>query len=235
MEESVSFSVLNQRLRPQLTAMERLCYPLEDQPHTSDSIRGSPTTRPTMLTHLEPQVNESLTVTQEEDNPEQEEEEQEEVDSDGSTPRDVCAESLTVAGDCWPCPKIECLELNDSTTVTDCRVPTLTMEGDCHVGLLSAMEGEGPDSLMTVRQGVGCDPGEAVREGESLSQMSYIERALPDLISSGRPLTRRRTLGPVSDTVREESVFHKGDKLQREAHVCSLNKPVFCVGFGFTY
>ena len=97
------------------------------------------------------------------------------------------------------------------------------------------MEGEGPDSLMTVRQGVGCDPGEAVREGESLSQMSYIERALPDLISSGRPLTRRRTLGPVSDTVREESVFHKGDKLQREAHVCSLNKPVFCVGFGFTY
>ena len=128
MEESVSFSVLNQRLRPQLTAMERLCYPLEDQPHTSDSIRCSPTTRPTMLTHLEPQVNESLTVTQEEDNPEQEEEEQEEVDSDGSTPRDVCAESLTVAGDCWPCPKIECLELNDSTTVTDCRVPTLRSE-----------------------------------------------------------------------------------------------------------
>ena len=208
MEESVSFSVLNQRLRPQFTAMERLCYSLEDLTRP-DSIRGSPTTRPKMLTHLEPQVDESLTVTQEEEHdPEQEEvteeEEQEEVDSDGSTPQDVCAESLTVAGDC---PKIECLELKDSTTVTDCCVPTLTMEGDCHVGLPSAMEVEGPDGMITVRKGDGCDPGEAVREGESLSQMSYIERALPDLISSGRPLTRRRTLGPVSDTVREESVF----------------------------
>ncbi|XP_062340982.1 bicaudal-D-related protein 2-like [Osmerus eperlanus] len=233
MEESVSFSVLNQRLRPKLTAMERLCYSLEDQSHTPDSIRGSPTTRPTMLTHLEPQVNESLTGTQEEkDDPEQEEvteeEEQEEVDSDGSTPQDVCAESLTAAGDClFPCPTIECLELNDSTTVTDCCVPTLTMEGDCHVGLLSAMEGEGPDGMITVREGDGCDPGEAVREGESLSQMSYIERALPDLISSGRPLTRRRTLGPVSDTlkeVRREVELSRRRSLRLKAQVDKLQE-----------
>lgn len=40
-------------------------------------------------------------------------------------------------------------------------------------------------------------------EGESVLQKAFIDGTLPDLIKSGRPLGRRRTLGHVSDTLKE--------------------------------
>ncbi|KAM7398107.1 hypothetical protein PAMA_006132 [Pampus argenteus] len=40
-------------------------------------------------------------------------------------------------------------------------------------------------------------------EGGSSFQRSYMDGTLPDLIKSGRPLSRRRTLGHVSDTLKE--------------------------------
>ncbi|KAJ4930388.1 hypothetical protein JOQ06_019392 [Pogonophryne albipinna] len=40
-------------------------------------------------------------------------------------------------------------------------------------------------------------------EGRRSLQRSYINGALPDLINGGRPLSRRRTLGHVSDTLKE--------------------------------
>ncbi|KAM3869264.1 bicaudal-D-related protein 2-like [Diretmus argenteus] len=101
MEDSVPFSVLNERLRPRFTAMERLCYSLNT------------------------------------------------------------------------------LEENNS--------PSLTEESDS------------PDT--TAGTGEGPEPVALTSEG-SLSQ-SYLDGTLPDLIRSGRPLSRRRTLGPVSDTLKE--------------------------------
>lgn len=41
----------------------------------------------------------------------------------------------------------------------------------------------------------------AADEGGSSFQRSYTDRTLPDLVRSGRPLCRRRTLGHVSETV----------------------------------
>lgn len=55
----------------------------------------------------------------------------------------------------------------------------------------------------------GADASPQPADGEALSclQRSYVDETLPDLIRSGRPLGRRRTLGHVSETVGERKSF----------------------------
>lgn len=62
-----------------------------------------------------------------------------------------------------------------------------TKEGDVQGELTSKETGDSSQS--------------AAGEGGSSIQRSYVDGTLPDLIRSGRPLGRRRTLGHFSDTV----------------------------------
>lgn len=219
------FSVLNQRLKPQFTAMERLCYSLstlEDRPHTPGLVRGRTNTQPTILTpepepEPEPQANESLSTTGLKEEPEQDD-----VDTDGFKSQDKehsSAESVAVVSDSMlPCLTINSLEPadpDDSTAVTEPSVSSVPVEGDA------------PGGLTLVGDGDGSDPGEAVPDGEGPDQRSFLERALPDLISSGRPIGRRRTLGPVSDTlkeVRREVELSRKRSLRLKAQVDKLQE-----------
>lgn len=79
------------------------------------------------------------------------------------------------------------LSLNEGEDEDD-RSSTKSEEKDCPGELASEMaEGESRD----------------LPEGESIIQKAFMDGTLPDLIKSGRPLGRRRTLGHVSDTVRQ--------------------------------
>lgn len=79
------------------------------------------------------------------------------------------------------------LSLNEGEDEDD-RSSTKSEEKDCPGELASEMaEGESRD----------------LPEGESIIQKAFMDGTLPDLIKSGRPLGRRRTLGHVSDTLKE--------------------------------
>ncbi|KAM7374424.1 hypothetical protein PAMP_007081 [Pampus punctatissimus] len=78
-------------------------------------------------------------------------------------------------------------ELVDEDSSSPCQYEEKDSSGD----LTSDGTGESSPSVASASEG-----------GSSL-QRSYIDRTLPDLIKSGRPLSRRRTLGHVSDTLKE--------------------------------
>ncbi|XP_041707331.2 uncharacterized protein LOC121541980 [Coregonus clupeaformis] len=204
MGDPVPFSVLNERLRPQFTAMERLCYSLdtlEDGPQRPGTVRGGSNTRSTILRdEIQTQDDSSSTTTEPEDDPEKED-----VVTEGLT-------SLTEEGD-------DCHELLTMSMISNCLMPSLTVEdaspddsGELTVvresltiengglgGLTMVSEGDG-DGSDEVSEGDGSDE---VSEDKSPFRRSYVDRTLPDLIRNGRPLSRRRTLGPVSDTLKE--------------------------------
>jgi hypothetical protein len=191
MGDPVPFSILNERLRPQFTAMEQLCYSLhtlEDGHQLPGIVSGSSTTRSTILRdEIQTQDDSSSTTTEPEDDPEKE---------------DVVTErltSLTEEGD-------NCHDL--LTMTSTCLMQSLTAEdaGPDGSGELTvvkeslAIENGDPGVLTMVSEGDGSDE---VSEDKSPFRRSYIDRILPDLIRSGQQISRRRTLGPVSDTVRE--------------------------------
>ncbi|KAM8834996.1 bicaudal-D-related protein 2-like [Synchiropus picturatus] len=96
--------------------------------------------------------------------------------------------------------EVDCSDLGSATGVF-CG-GRLAGDGDS-----SSCQSEGKDSACEVAsEGTG-EPPESVllpdEEAGSAFQRSYEERSLPDLINSGRPLGRRRTLGHVSDTLKE--------------------------------
>ncbi|XP_064860990.1 bicaudal-D-related protein 2-like [Oncorhynchus nerka] len=191
MGDPVPFSILNERLRPQFTAMEQLCYSLhtlEDGHQLPGIVSGSSTTRSTILRdEIQKQDDSSSTTTEPEDDPEKE---------------DVVTErltSLTEEGD-------NCHDL--LTMTSTCLMQSLTAEdaGPDGSGELTvvkeslAIENGDPGVLTMVSEGDGSDE---VSEDKSPFRRSYVDRILPDLIRSGQQLSRRRTLGPVSDTLKE--------------------------------
>ncbi|KAM4620606.1 bicaudal-D-related protein 2-like isoform 2-T2 [Polymixia lowei] len=86
---------------------------------------------------------------------------------------------------------------------------------------------DSPSSLTSAGTGEGSDPEATGRGGQSPSRRSYVDGTLPDLIRSGRPLSRRRTLGPVSDTlkeVRREVELSRRRSLRLKAQVDKLQE-----------
>lgn len=176
------FSILNERLRPQFTAMEQLCYSLhtlEDGHQLPGTVSGSSTTRSTILSdERQTQDDSSSTMIEPEDDPEKED-----VVTEGLT-------SQTEEGD-------DCHDL--FTMTSTCLMPSLTAED------------AGPDGsgeLTVVKESLAIENGDPgvltmVSEDKSPFRRSNVDRTLPDLIRSGQQLGRRRTLGPVSDTLKE--------------------------------
>ncbi|KAK6316653.1 hypothetical protein J4Q44_G00120530 [Coregonus suidteri] len=215
MGDPMAFSFLNKRLRPRFTAMERLCYSLdtlEDGPQRPDTVRVGSTTRSTIMRDVsQTQEDSSSTTTKLE---------QEDVVTEGLTP-------LTEEGDNGP-------ELLTMSMISDCSMPFLTIEdaGPDGSGELTVVResltvaNDGPEGLTVVSEGEG-DGSDAVREDRSTSRRSYIDGILPDLIRSGRPLSRRRTVGPVSDTlkeVRREVELSRKRSLRLKAQVDKLQE-----------
>uniref|UniRef100_UPI003AB03C44 bicaudal-D-related protein 2-like n=1 Tax=Centroberyx gerrardi TaxID=166262 RepID=UPI003AB03C44 len=186
MEYSLPFSVLNERLRPRVSAMEQLCSSLhtleERQP---GSLRSSSSTVRCTILSRQPEPKDPVITTKPEE-PE-EEAEQEDLVSDGLEE----GADLLIS----QCP-IPSLNLTDMTSVGE-------EELDQESSPSQTEESDGPNDLTTAGSGEGPEPAARDGEGGSPSRRSYIDGTLPDLIRSGRPLSRRRTLGPVSDTLKE--------------------------------
>ncbi|XP_064836908.1 uncharacterized protein LOC135550225 [Oncorhynchus masou masou] len=214
MGDPIAFSVLNKRLRPQFTAMERLCYSLdtlEDGPQRPGTVRGDSTARSTILRDVSQTQDDSSSTTTKP--------EQEDVVTEGLI-------SLAEEGDIGP-------ETLAMPMIKDSSMLFLTVDaGPDGSGELAVVRdsltvaSDGPDGLTVVIEGDG-DGSDAVSEDRSTSRQSYIDGMLPDLIRSGRPLNRRRTLGPVSDTlkeVRREVELSRRRSLKLKAQVDKLQE-----------
>lgn len=189
MDYSQSFSALNERLRPRITPSQQLLYSslnrLEDRPWSS--VRNSFSSyRPTVLP-AKPEPRVSVTITEPED-PEEPEDDAEQEDLVSDDLKGQCADPPPFNNSCL------ITELNLKDVVDDELV-----DEDSSTSL--SKEEDNPDE-QTSKETDDSSQSAANKGGSSL-QRSYIDGTLPDLIRSGRPLGRRRTLGHVSDTLKE--------------------------------
>uniref|UniRef100_UPI0037E983FC bicaudal-D-related protein 2-like n=1 Tax=Semicossyphus pulcher TaxID=241346 RepID=UPI0037E983FC len=180
MDFSQSFSALNEQLRPRVTTSEQLhssLNRLEDKQWGSLRNQSS-SYRPTVVP-TEPKV--SVTTTEPGDPEENAEQE------------DLVPGSLE-EGDLLP--------FNNSCLITE-----LNLEDMGEEELLNKDSNTSPSEEKDIpgeltSKGTG-ESSESVASDGGSNQRSYLDGTLPDLIRSGRPLGRRRTLGPVSDTLKE--------------------------------
>lgn len=187
MAYSLTFSALNEKLRPRITTNDKLYSSLNRmEERQTTSLRCLPSSyRPTVLS-ANPELEVSETTTEPGDPEEPEENaEQEDLVSDELEERH-CPESL-------PLDNSYLTELCIKEVVDEDSSSSLSEEKDI------------PGELTST--GTGASSQSAASEGGSPFQRSYLDTTLPDLIRSGRPLGRRRTLGHVSDTVREQNLL----------------------------
>ncbi|CAL8280586.1 unnamed protein product [Arctogadus glacialis] len=217
MEGSLPFSALNDRLRPYST-LQRLYAPpsvWEDR-QTPRPLREGPSAggaRPTLY-QGRPDPEESNAGSEE---PTEEDSETGSLDSDGGSSMNEDQGNRS-----------DLLSL-----LTQCLDPAMRLTDTGSEGLEDPAEGrpdasassssterssdlpEGSSSSPPRETGRGADPRGA-------------DRSLPDLIrGSGRPLSRRRTLGPVSDTlkeVRREVALSRSRSIRLKAQVNKLQE-----------
>ncbi|XP_059207471.1 bicaudal-D-related protein 2-like [Centropristis striata] len=182
MDFSQPFSVLNDRLRPQFTTSEQLYSSLtrlEDRQLGSLRTRSTPY-RGTVLPEPEPEPEVSETITEPEDD---------------SEPEDLVSDE----GSCSDLRSHSCL-------ITELNLKDFGGEelADEDRSVSSSEEKDTPGELSSQRSGEASGSDAMDGDDGSSYQTSYITRtSLPDLINSGRPLSRRRTVGHVSDTLKE--------------------------------
>ncbi|KAJ3588891.1 hypothetical protein NHX12_009745 [Muraenolepis orangiensis] len=177
MEGSLSFSILNERLRPYST-LERLRAP------------------PSIWERRASEPQESKAPS-------------EEVAGDDSETGSLDSEGWSAMNEDQG-DRSDLLSLLNQCLVPSMRTTTTEYEKD---GEPAGGQDGVPDAGSTADGTMGSTPEETGQEVDpqasaqdkgSHLQRSYTDRTLPDLIrGSGRPLSRRRTLGPVSDTLKE--------------------------------
>lgn len=176
MDYSQSFSALNERLRPRITTNEQLFSSLtrlEDR--QSGSLRSlSSSYRPTVL-QKEPETKVS------------EPEDPEELGND--------ADQENVGSDDLEEPCVDLCDFDISCPITELN---LKDEGD--EDSTSPSEEKDIPGELSLKEGTS-DSSESAGERRDSLKGTYVDGTLPDLIRSGRPLGRRRTLGHFSDTV----------------------------------
>ncbi|XP_040005682.1 bicaudal-D-related protein 2-like [Xiphias gladius] len=215
MDYSQPFSVLNERLRPRVTSSEQLYSSLnrlEDRQWGSVRSRSS-SYRLTVL-QAEPEPKISLT-TNEPDGPEEtgDDAEQEDLVS-GGLEEGNCADLLPVNNSCL-ITELNLKDVGEEELVEEDSNSSQSEEKD-NPGKLTT-EGTGDSSVSVSLPG----------EGGSSLRRSYVDGTLPDLIKSGRPLSRRRTLGHVSDTlneVRREVELSRRRSIKLKAQVDKLQE-----------
>ncbi|XP_068600989.1 bicaudal-D-related protein 2-like [Brachionichthys hirsutus] len=187
MDFSQSFSVLNERLRPRVTSSDKLYCSLnrmERRPWYT--IRTFPSSyRPTILpANPEPKFS----ATEGLEDPKELECAAKQADLISDDPREEgCADPQPFDISC-----LAELSLKDEGDEDEADEESRTS---------SSEEKDIAGELTSERTGSSTPP--AAGEGDGPFQRSYMDGTLPDLIKSGRPLSRRRTLGHVSETLKE--------------------------------
>uniref|UniRef100_A0A1A8IKQ7 Si:dkey-17e16.17 n=1 Tax=Nothobranchius kuhntae TaxID=321403 RepID=A0A1A8IKQ7_NOTKU len=186
MDYSQPFSVLNERLRPRSSTKEQLISSLGRLENRKlDSFRSKSTSYTQTVLQTEPEPKVSITDPEDLEETKSYEEEEELVcgcNGEGKSEDLMLFDDLI--GDL--CLK----EVDDEEMSTDDSSVTHSEETDSAGELVS----------------VGTrDPSKsgASSEAEGSFQRSCMDRSLPDLIKSGRPLCRRRTVAHVSETLKE--------------------------------
>lgn len=186
MAYSMTFSALNEKLRPRINTGDRVYSTLNRLDKQTGSPRSFPVSyRPTVL----PEIKVSGATTEPEVSKEPEEDVEQQVEdlvSDGQEEEEG-SESLPFNTSC----------LTEVTLKEDGAEEQLVDEDS---SLSLAEEKDIPGELTSEVAGVSSQ-STASEDG------SYVDGTLPDLIRSGRPLGRRRTLGHVSETVGKHSLL----------------------------
>lgn len=165
-----SFSTLNERLRPRLSASDRLYSSLYRMEYGyAGSFKPLSTSyRQTILPTSEPELSE---------------------------PREDAEQEVSAAE--------ACTEPSQPTEMQDMISEELDDEDS---RMSPSEEKDVPGDLASKATDVSTQS--ATAKPESSMERSYIDGTLPDLIRSGRPLARRRTLGHVSETVGQSKSDH---------------------------
>lgn len=192
MDYSQPFSVLNEKLKPRFAASEQLnssLERLEDRELGSLEIKSSSYQARSLPAELEPKV--PVTIAESED-PEEAEDDaaQEDLVSDGLEEAN-CADPLPVINSCL------ITELNFKNVSEE----ELVEEDSSTSQSAQSEESDSPGELASEETKDSSESVALAGEGGGPFQRSYIDGTLPDLIKSGRPLSRSRTLGPMSATV----------------------------------
>lgn len=179
MDYSQPFSVLNQKLKPSFTTSEQLYSSLErvEERQLVSPRSTSPFYQTTVLpAELEPNV-----AVTESENPEEPEDgaEQEEAN---------CANLL---------PVINITEFNLESMGEEEPV-------DEDSSASQSEDKDSPDELTSEGTKDSSESVAGTSDGGRTLQRCYHDRTLPDLINSGRPIVRRKTLGHVSATVGQQ-------------------------------
>ncbi|XP_054482357.1 bicaudal-D-related protein 2-like [Anoplopoma fimbria] len=178
MDRAQPFSDLNDRLRPQGTSSEQVFSSLNRMEHRRLASIGKNTSsiRNTVLpTEPEPKVSKS-----ERDN----DSEQEDLVSDEDNCADLLNSPILIT-------KLNLNDFGEKELADDNR------------SISSSEEKDQPGELGS--EGSGHNSGSVALDGEDGSpfQGNCMNGTLPDLLNGGKPLSRRRTLGHVSETLKE--------------------------------
>uniref|UniRef100_A0A1A7WVW7 Si:dkey-17e16.17 n=1 Tax=Iconisemion striatum TaxID=60296 RepID=A0A1A7WVW7_9TELE len=184
MDYSQPFSVLNERLRPRSSTSEQLISSLSRLENRKlGSLRSKSTSyTPTML-QTEPKVSITDPEDLEETTSYEEEEELVCDHKEEGKSGDLMLFDNLIGG-------LHLKEVDDEEMSNDDSSITHSEETDSAGELVSVGTRDPSKS-------------DASSEGEGSFQRSYMDRSLPDLIKSGRPLCRRRTVAHVSETLKE--------------------------------
>ncbi|XP_037834840.1 bicaudal-D-related protein 2-like [Kryptolebias marmoratus] len=173
-----SFSELNEKLRPRFSPSDRLSSSLS----RLESRKWNSPMRPTILL-TEPKESVSIAEPESPQKPE----ELDEMVCDGRQGEN--SGDLMLFTSAYPFGDLSLKDLDSEELNNDTSSTTQSEETDSTGDLVS----EGVRDSSEAEGGVG----------ESSLQRQYADKTLPDLIKSGRPLCRRRTVGHVSETLKE--------------------------------
>ncbi|XP_029375592.1 bicaudal-D-related protein 2-like isoform X2 [Echeneis naucrates] len=203
MDYNQPFSLLNEKLRPRVTTSEQLYSSLNRvEERQLGSLRGSSSSyRPTILP-AEP----------EREDPEESEDDGEQRDMVCNGPEGPnCADLLSFDMSCL-IPELSRKDLGEEELMDDS-------------GSIKSEEKDSQGELTTDGMRDSSRSGHLASEGEDSLQRSYLNGTLPDLLKNGRPLSRRRTLGHVSETlneVRKEVQLSRRRSIKLKAQVDKL-------------
>ncbi|MEQ2213302.1 hypothetical protein XENOCAPTIV_012631 [Xenoophorus captivus] len=187
MDYSQPFSMLNEHLRPRLTSSEQLHSSLcRLENRKLDSLRSTSTSYRTTVLPTEPEPQISITDP-----------------GDLEPPQDNTTQNLVYA------TTEEGLSSDLLPFINSCFNTDFTIKNEDEDeqvnddGSITQFEDtDSPSELASEEAMDSLKAGQGAGAGESPFQRFYPDKTLPDLINSGRPLGRRRTLTHVSDTVR---------------------------------
>lgn len=188
MDYSQPFSELNEKLRPCCSATDQIYSSLNRLEIRNMNRSRFTAHMPTILTDPEPNI--SMTAPEGPPKPRRTFE-QEEMVCDDRGERNLDVLTLFTALDAF-----------DGLSFTELDSEELNNDNS------SSTQSEETDSTgELVLDGTRDSPEAEAGVGESSFQRYYTDKSLPDLIKSGRPLCRRRTVGHVSETVGKQVFF----------------------------